>query len=751
MAHTRAAVLAYPSPEILRIEHSQANPLKLSLAWDPAEEMPSSLTLRAEIHPSRSVADDATPLAAVTLAITDADTQPWTLEFSSQQTNLDLGGRDQKTFVLTISGIETSTRFYTLADADLVLSRHPCSQLVPPAVSPLLYATTEDLDAIDARVTVVEETGGGGGGGGGVTNLTRTLAPTSVTILSDTGTDAVIPAADGTNAGVFPAALHTKLAGIATGATANATDAQLRDRGTHTGTQATSTITGLDDALAAKADLVGGKLATSQLPDLAIQQYLGTAANQSAMLLLVGQRGDWCTRTDDGKVYIVTGEPSSTLGNWTSLSYPTAPVLSVAGRTGAVTLNSSDISGLGALATLAAVGTAQITDGAVTDGKIASNAVTTAKLDAEAVTYAKIQTLAAASTLLGRGTTGGAFVREISIGAGLSMSGDTLSATAGSGDVVGPASSTANAISRFSGTGGKTLLTSAIVIDDIDATTQQNVAIRNVDPATNSAIVITPKGTGAFILGPKPDGLPTGGDARGVRALDLQRSRSFSSQIASNTDSALIGGANNTALGQRSGVFCGESNTASATQSACFAGQQNVASATQAVTLGGTGARANRIGMQAQANGLISNAGDMQRGVLVMRRTTTDATPVQLSLNGAAPTGASITTSTHFILLDNQAVFADIRVVARSTGGTDHAAFMRRVLIKRDANAASTAIIGSVLSPTTDLKSAGATAWDVAITALATATDGGMLVTVTGAATTINWVASVEFVETTRT
>ena len=40
-------------------------------------------------------------------------------------------------------------------------------------------------------------------------------------------------------------AFKTKLDGIAAGATANATDAQLRDRSTHTGTQALSTITGL--------------------------------------------------------------------------------------------------------------------------------------------------------------------------------------------------------------------------------------------------------------------------------------------------------------------------------------------------------------------------------------------------------------------------------------------------------------------------------------------------------------------------
>ena len=49
-------------------------------------------------------------------------------------------------------------------------------------------------------------------------------------------------------------AAKAKLDGIATGATANATDAALRDRTTHTGTQAISTIAGLDTALAGKAN-----------------------------------------------------------------------------------------------------------------------------------------------------------------------------------------------------------------------------------------------------------------------------------------------------------------------------------------------------------------------------------------------------------------------------------------------------------------------------------------------------------------
>lgn len=48
-------------------------------------------------------------------------------------------------------------------------------------------------------------------------------------------------------------AMKTKLDGIAVGATANATDAQLRDRSTHTGSQAISTVTGLQTALDGKA------------------------------------------------------------------------------------------------------------------------------------------------------------------------------------------------------------------------------------------------------------------------------------------------------------------------------------------------------------------------------------------------------------------------------------------------------------------------------------------------------------------
>lgn len=53
----------------------------------------------------------------------------------------------------------------------------------------------------------------------------------------------------------YTTALDSKLAGVATGSTANSSDATLLDRANHTGTQAESTVTNLTSDLAAKASL----------------------------------------------------------------------------------------------------------------------------------------------------------------------------------------------------------------------------------------------------------------------------------------------------------------------------------------------------------------------------------------------------------------------------------------------------------------------------------------------------------------
>ena len=87
------------------------------------------------------------------------------------------------------------------------------------------------------------------------------------------------------------------------------------------------------------------KIPTSQLPDLAVTDFLGACADEAAMLAKTGQKGDWVAREDDGKVYVVTGGTPSQASSWTALSYPASPVLGVNGKTGEVQLTAADING----------------------------------------------------------------------------------------------------------------------------------------------------------------------------------------------------------------------------------------------------------------------------------------------------------------------------------------------------------------------------------------------------------------------
>ena len=88
-----------------------------------------------------------------------------------------------------------------------------------------------------------------------------------------------------------------------------------------------------------------GKLDAGVLPALAISDTF-VVANQAAMLALTAEVGDVAVRTDESKTYILKAAPASTLANWQQLLFPTSPVSSVAGKTGAVTLVAGDV-GLG--------------------------------------------------------------------------------------------------------------------------------------------------------------------------------------------------------------------------------------------------------------------------------------------------------------------------------------------------------------------------------------------------------------------
>jgi len=86
----------------------------------------------------------------------------------------------------------------------------------------------------------------------------------------------------------------------------------------------------------------GGKISASQLPASAITDTF-VVATQAAMLALGVQKGDVAIRTDVNKSFILQAEPATTLANWQELRTPTDVVQSVAGRQGAVTLTSADL------------------------------------------------------------------------------------------------------------------------------------------------------------------------------------------------------------------------------------------------------------------------------------------------------------------------------------------------------------------------------------------------------------------------
>jgi hypothetical protein len=142
-----------------------------------------------------------------------------------------------------------------------------------------------------------------GGGGGAVDSVN---SQTGVVVLDQ---DDIT---DGTTAKQFLATEKTKLAGIATGATANDTDANLKARANHTGTQATSTIVGLDAALAntvTVATFTGHTGNTSNPHSVTKTQVgLGNVDNtaDTAKPVSIAQQAALDGKTDIGHAHVAT-------------------------------------------------------------------------------------------------------------------------------------------------------------------------------------------------------------------------------------------------------------------------------------------------------------------------------------------------------------------------------------------------------------------------------------------------------------
>jgi len=219
---------------------------------------------------------------------------------------------------------------------------------------------------------------------------------------------------------------------------------------------------------------------------------------------------------------------------------------------------------------------------------------------------------------------------------------------------------------------------------------------------------------------------------------------SFAAAIANNTSSYGANGANSVAIGNRAranstwSTAIGFSTTATGTASTSI-GAITTATAAYSVALGRS-SKAERVGKLAFSAGSVGSQGNAQTGIMVLGSGTTDATPASLTSDGyAASTGNQV------ILPNNSAYFFSGTIIAReqASSGTDVGAWEIKGAIRREANAASTVLIKSTID---DFNVP--TGWVVALTA--DTTNGGLAITVTGAAATnIRWVATVNTSEVT--
>jgi hypothetical protein len=99
-----------------------------------------------------------------------------------------------------------------------------------------------------------------------------------------TGTQSLDTTTDSATRLAMTSTERTKLTGVASGATANATDAQLRDRSTHTGTQTASTISDLTERVQDEvgATLVAGTNMTVAYNDTTGKTTLGSTGISQA-------------------------------------------------------------------------------------------------------------------------------------------------------------------------------------------------------------------------------------------------------------------------------------------------------------------------------------------------------------------------------------------------------------------------------------------------------------------------------------
>lgn len=195
--------------------------------------------------------------------------------------------------------------------------------------------------------------------------------------------------------------------------------------------------------------------------------------------------------------------------------------------------------------------------------------------------------------------------------------------------------------------------------------------------------------------------------------------------------STIVGGVGNTLTGApHSSIIAGSDNYNADAYCAILGGQYGI-------TRGAKGA-------EIRGMGRFSTIGDSQRVSYMLRRISTDATPVGLTASlVASPLPPS--PGERIDLPNNHAYKFTAQVIAREPATGDVKSWDVTGTIKRGANAAATTLVGTP-TVTVQGEDAGAVAWSLAVTADTSA--GGLSFTGTGEAShTIRWLAHIQTIE----